>query len=270
MTASQPVSRVRVARNFAQKAASYEEHARVQRRVAERLIALLAAAPIGPGPVLEVGCGTGLLSRPLAALRPASLLVVSDLAHPMTRRAAGSLEQSLAVDADAAALPFAGGRFALLASSSVYQWVNCLPSALAEAGRVLAPGGLLALAMFGGRTLWELRESHRLATRDCAPHRSSHVLEFATANQLLQAIAAAGLTLLTFSSSDECEWHGDVPALLRGLKELGAGNAALDRPPGLARRHVMQRMQQLYRDHHQSAAGLPATYEVFYLLARRI
>lgn len=269
MTPQRPVDPVRVGRNFGRKAGAYEGHARVQRRVAAQLIALIAAAPGESGPILEVGCGTGLLTRPLATLRPDSPLVISDLAHPMTRRTAESLVRACAVDADAHALPFATGRFALVVSSSVYQWVNCLPTALGEAARVLASGGLLALAMFGGRTLWELRESHCLATRECAPHRSSHVLEFATENQLRQAVAATGLTLLALTRSDECDWYGDVPELLRGLKEIGAGNATLDRPAGLARRRVILRMQELYRERHLTPAGIPATYEVFYLLARR-
>ncbi len=269
MTPRRPVDRARVGQNFGRRSVGYEEHARVQRRVAERLVARVAALDVGSGPILEVGCGTGLLSRPLAALRPEAGMVVSDLAHAMTRQAAGGLSRALAVDADAAALPFASGRFALVASSSVYQWVNCLPTAFAEGARVLAPGGLLALAMFGGRTLWELREAHRLAMGECAPHRASHALDFATENDLTQAVAAAGLDLLALASEDECEWHADVPALLRGLKEIGAGNAALDRPGGLARRGVMLRMAELYRDRHLAPAGIPATYQVFYLLARR-
>ncbi len=257
-----------VRRNFSRQAGEYERHAVVQRTAAEHLAELLDAASWPAAPILEVGCGTGLLSRRLRPRSPAPL-ILSDLAHAMTCRAAAAAGAGLAVDADAAALPFAAASIGLLASSSVYQWVNCLPSAFAEAARVLAPGGLLAVALFGARTLHELRASHRRASAACRTPDPSHLLEFATEEMLRGALSSAGLRLEVFESAEEIELHPDVPALLRGLKGLGAANAATVRPAGLARRQVMERMLTLYREEFGTPTGIPATYQIFTLLARR-
>ena len=269
MTSSHPVDRSVVQRNFARHATEYERHARVQGRVARRLAALLAELERPAGPLLEVGCGTGFLSRLLSPLCGDESLILSDLAHPMTCQAAAVLPRATALDADAEALPLAAGSCALLASASVYQWLNALPAALAEAARVLKPGGILALALFGGRTLYELRDAHRQAVRESGASRLSHALDFPTLDELAAALAGCGLTVLQLFSEEEEELHGEVAELLRALKGIGAANAASDRPGGLARRDVMLRMQEIYRLRYGRSGQIPATYEVLYLLARK-
>ncbi len=269
MTPSGPVDRNRVRRNFARQAAEYERHAGLQRRVAQRLAGLIGGVDWPVGPVLEIGCGTGFLSGPLARLSAGAPLILSDLAHPMTCCAAAGQPQAAAVDADAEALPFAAGSCGLVASASVYQWLNSLPVALAEAGRVLRPGGMLALALFGGRTLFELRSAHRRAVAESGAAQPSHVLDFPGLDDLRRALQGSGLSALQLFSEEERELHRDVAGLLRSLKGLGAANAASDRPPGLARRGVMQRMQQIYQAGYGRPGEIPATYEVLFLLARK-
>jgi len=269
MTPLRPVDRASVKRNFARQAGEYERHARVQRQVAERLAGLLDGLDWPAGAILEVGCGTGLLSLPLSSRCGGAPLILSDLAHPMTHCAASLLPAALAVDADAEALPFASGSCGLVASASVYQWLNSLPGALAEAGRILRPGGVLALALFGGRTLHELRTSHRRAVAESNSAQPSHALDFPAPGDLHAALAGSDISPLQLFSEEVCETHRDVASLLRGLKGLGASNAAKSRPPGLARRGVMQRMTQIYQAEFGRAGTIPATYEVIYLLARK-
>jgi malonyl-CoA O-methyltransferase len=241
----------------------------VQKRVAQRLLSLLEGQKRPAGAILEVGCGTGLLSRRLAEVFGGERLVLSDLAHAMTRTASGRFPACRVVDADAAALPFADGRFSLVASSSVYQWVDDREAALADAARVLVPGGLLALAMFGEGTLEELRTAHRQAVAECGRGGSSHVQDFTRLGDLEKAAVGAGLDPLQLCSETEIDWHADVPHLLRSLKRIGASNAAGDRPPGMASRRVMQHMMQAYTARYGTGRGIPASYRVFYLLARR-
>lgn len=269
MNAMRPVDRNRVRQNFSRQAGEYERHAGIQRRVAQRLAGLLDGLDWPYGPVLEIGCGTGFLSRSLVRLCGGAPLILSDLAHPMTCCSAAVLPRAAAVDADAEALPFAAARCGLVASASVFQWVNSLPAALAEADRVLRPGGVLALALFGERTLFELRSAHRAAVDESGAFRPSHVLDFPGLDDLRRALGGSTLNPLQLFSEDERELHRDVAELLRGLKGIGAANAASDRPTGLARRDVMQRMQQIYQSSYGRSGEIPATYEVLYLLARK-
>lgn len=258
-----------VRRHFSSHAGEYDRYAVVQKRVVSRLLQMLGDDGSTAGPVLEVGCGTGALSRRLRERLPALPLIVSDIAHGMTRHAAQAVPGVLALDADAQGLPFRGGAFGLVLSSSVYQWMNDLPRAFAESARVLVPGGRFAFALFGERTLFELRESHRLAVSETGSRQPSHVQNFPTVSEVHQPLVAAGFEGVEVQSIDEVECHPEVPTLLRNLKRIGAQNAAGHRPSGLASRRVMQRMLEIYRDRFAVAEGIPATYEVIYGAGRK-
>lgn len=253
-----------IRRNFSRHAEEYERYALVQKTVANNLIERLPAAA-GVGRVLEVGCGTGVLSRKLLRQVPRSGLFLSDIAHGMSCKVAQDYPDLAVADADAADLPFVASSFDLVCSSSVYQWVDHLPQAFAELHRVLRPGGQIAVALFGEQTLYELRRSHA-AVLD---KRESHSQGFPDCSQLSHALA--GLFKVDLLDSElETEWHASVPELLRSLKAIGAQNASSKRPGGLRSRRTMQRMYSYYRDKYERGGRIPATYEVIYLVARKI
>ena len=253
--------------HFSMHAGDYDRYAAVQKRVVANLAARLDADGSPEGLVLDIGTGTGALAAELGARSGNCRFVLTDLAHGMTRAAAQHLPGNLPCDGDACRLPFADGCFGNVVSSSVYQWVADLPGAFHEAARVLRPGGRFAVALFGERTLCELRDAHRQAVLDCGSGHPSHVQSFPSAGEVSAALAAAGLACRDFASFPETDWHPDVPTLLRRLKQIGASNATADRPKGLASREVMQRMVDLYEARHRQATGIPATYEVICAVA---
>jgi malonyl-CoA O-methyltransferase len=240
----------------------------VQKRVVGLLDSRLATVAIPPGLCLDVGTGTGALAAAMLK-RVAGQLVVMDIAHGMTRAAAERLPDGEACDGDARQLPFSDQTFACVVSSSVYQWIECLPSAFAEVSRVLRPGGLFALALFGERTLCELRSSHRQAVAESGTGQASHVQNFPTLGEVAEAITGAGLACDDLYKGMEVEYHLDVPDLLRQLKKIGASNATADRPRGLASRRVIQSMIKSYEEQYRCESGLPASYEVIIVVARK-
>ena len=265
MPITKKVDKRQVRQHFSCHAREYDRYARVQQKVATRLVASLCDDLLPRQAALEVGCGTGLLSAQLLQRQPELKLILSDIAHGMSQHVQSVLPQAPGCDADAAALPFKDQGFGLVVSSSVYQWLNDLPNAFAEVARVLRPDGVFALALFAEKTLYELRTSHQAAL----PDTPSHGQNFPS----LEAVAAAlqgRFEIITLRSEFEVEWHADVPELLRSLKKIGAQNASQQRPSGFASRQVMQAMMTHYGEVYGSERGIPATYEVVYLLARRL
>ena len=261
---AQSLLKTQIRRNFSCHAREYERYAQVQKWVAHKLLPCIPALPAGAR-ALEIGCGTGILSRLFAHKFPQARLVLSDLAHGMSCQVAGQLPGAPVADADATQLPFKAAVFDLVLSSSVYQWVDDLPQAFAELHRVLRPGGHLVLALFGERTLYELRASHAAALGT----RPSHSQGFPDQEQLSAALGP-GFVVELLESQIEQEWHEDVPQLLKGLKAIGAQNASRNRPAGLASRQVMADMGEFYRRNFAVAGRIPASYEVLYLRARPV
>ncbi len=100
-----------------------------------------------PGRILDLGCGTGGLTRTLAAQYPRARVVAVDFTPAMVREATRrSARRRVAVDtgvATATHLPFPDGTFDVVASAFVARNLAHLPAAFAEARRVLRPGGVL-------------------------------------------------------------------------------------------------------------------------------
>lgn len=258
------LDRRQVRQHFSSHANEYNRYAQVQQRVVRRLVDLLASSPGKLTQGLEVGSGTGLLSQRFCGFFPESKLVMSDIAHGMSCQSQKALPEVPVCDADALALPFASDSFDFLISSSVYQWVDDLPVAFSEALRVLQAEGLFGLALFGERTLYELRSSHQQAL----PRRESHVQTFPTLESVEKALGD-DFVVEKLLSEDEVEWHADVPDLLRNLKRIGAQNASTRKPQGLASRRTMKAMFECYQKEYGENRGVPATYQVIYLLARK-
>lgn len=219
----------RVARNFSRDPAAYHRQARVQRRVATALARRLAADSIGrplPGRILELGCGTGFLSRHLAMLWPAADLTVTDISpamlafcqdrlRPAARRRPGAVRFALCD----ATRPLPGGPYDLIAASLMAQWIPDLAALLRQWRARLRPGGGIALSTLTSKTFAEIRE--RFAAAD-VPFPSPAM---PGREDLAAAIAAADLQASTLATGLRRERHASLHGFLRHLQALGAVNA---------------------------------------------
>jgi ubiquinone/menaquinone biosynthesis C-methylase UbiE len=117
---------------------------------AERLV---EDAHVSPGArVLDVACGTGAVTRAAARRAGRSGSVTgADFGEPTLAIARSRAAEPGAapiewVQADAAALPFPDGTFEIVLCQQGLQFFADRHAALAEAARVLAPGGTVAVA----------------------------------------------------------------------------------------------------------------------------
>lgn len=95
---------------------------------------------------LDLGCGTGVMTEAVLAERaPASVEAIdpSEAQVALARRRIASERARFNV-ADACALPYADGRFDVVASALVVNFIRDRPRAIAEMHRVLRTGGVVA------------------------------------------------------------------------------------------------------------------------------
>jgi malonyl-CoA O-methyltransferase len=218
-----------IAGAFSAAAATYESAARAQVWAAERLVERLGglAAPVS---VLELGCGTGLLTRRLdAALPTGSRILATDLSPAMIAAAAKALpDVSFAVmDAET---PHVAGPFDLIVSSLAAQWFADLPAALARLSALLAPGGRLLLATLGSGTFAQWKDAHRALGLD------SGVSDYPEAQALAAWLPGARVDSVPLTLE-----YSDGRDFLKSLEALGAqtpkpGHRPL--PPGQLRRII--------------------------------
>jgi ubiquinone/menaquinone biosynthesis C-methylase UbiE len=119
------------------------------REVNSRFVAdLLAAAP-PPGEVLDLGCGTAQILVELCRQSSAPKVVGVDLSANMLElgkknvAASGFTSRIRLERVDAKELPYGDGRFAVVISNSIVHHIPEPAAVLADAWRVLAPGGLV-------------------------------------------------------------------------------------------------------------------------------
>lgn len=156
----------RIGRAFGDAAAHYDEHAGVQRIVAATLANLLRHQPQRTGQderirILEIGCGTGMLTRHLRSLFPNAEIIATDISPEMicvAERDGNIGAQFLAMDGEAPS--FEGPWFDLIASSLTFQWFTDLPRALDRLGGLLRPKGNLMFATMARRSFHEWRAAH--------------------------------------------------------------------------------------------------------------
>ncbi|MET8943610.1 class I SAM-dependent methyltransferase [Streptomyces sp. NPDC004542] len=106
--------------------------------------AVLGLIPEDARRLLDVACGTGIVTRRLAAARPATLVTGADLTQGMTRMAAARLPGAV-VRADSRRLPFPDRTFDAVTSVWLLHLMDHpadVGRVVAECARVLRPGGV--------------------------------------------------------------------------------------------------------------------------------
>ncbi|MBB3102932.1 malonyl-ACP O-methyltransferase BioC [Azomonas macrocytogenes] len=250
-----------VAASFSRAAASYDGVAALQRKVGNDLLQRLPDA-LNVHRWLDLGSGTGHFSRLLAARFPLADGLALDLAEGMLRHAAPLGGAQAFVAGDAECLPLQDECFELIFSSLALQWCADFAEVLAEAERVLRPGGVLAFSSLCAGTLQELRDSWRMVDS------FTHVNRFRGFDEYQRLCADSGLELIALECRPEVLFFPDLRQLTHELKVLGAGNLNPGRPDGLAGRARIQALTAAY-DTYRCPDGLPATYQVIYGLLRK-
>ncbi len=118
----------------------------IDRSWRERAIQALAAAP--PGPMLDSCAGTLDLTALMCRAFPERELVAADFSKTMLDLGAHKARSARTVVADAMALPFDDGAFAAMVCGFGMRNLEDLRRGVAEARRVLRPGGIFVTLEF--------------------------------------------------------------------------------------------------------------------------
>ncbi|MFH1429408.1 MAG: methyltransferase domain-containing protein [Candidatus Margulisiibacteriota bacterium] len=240
------LNKTRVCKSFSRRAGLYDQTSQLQQGIARELARQINIED--PRCILDIGCGTGFLTKLLSAKYPEASIKAVDLSPGMIEQARlkhPSIEFQVG---DAEALPYPDQAFDCIVSSTTYQWLTDLKKAFLESGRVLKGDGEFIFSMFGGRTLTELRESYRQAFTAIHPYQTVPLHPFINYCDLLNILSDYQIV----SSKKEIILTSvpNLKTLLRQIKNWGAQSAHNDRLPGLGNRRLLELTEQYYKEHY--------------------
>jgi len=253
-----------VARSFSCAAKTYDKHAFVQQEIGQRLLERLNYLKEPPRTILDVGAGTGSLTRCLQRKFPESLVLGVDIAKGMTYFAKSQQPWQFWRNnphyfcADAEQLPFQKSSIDLIFSNFTLQWCFDLQRTFAEFKRVLKPGGMIFFSTLGPKTLFELRQS--FAVVDDKTHVNEFIDMHDIGDHLLNcqfADPVIDMEMITIH-------YPDVKSLLKDLKGTGAHNVNINRPAGCLSSRQYFHMLETYDTFKLANGCIPASYEVIY------
>ncbi|MFT4580613.1 MAG: malonyl-CoA O-methyltransferase [Gammaproteobacteria bacterium] len=248
-------------RAFNIAAETYDEHAALQRAVADNLLESLDIIRISPQTILEIGAATGYCAKALAHRYPRTPTLLLDSSPAMLRHARHKLQRWRSreryIGGDAQKLPLVSASIDFIISSMTFHWCNDLDAVFGECHRVLKPNGLLLFSSLGPDTLRELREAW--SSVDSSPH----VNMFIDMHDVGDALIRAGFTSPILECDKIIVNYDDVNALMCDLRHTGSSNSISGRKKNFSTRGEFTQMEEAY-ERFRIDTKLPATFEVVY------
>ncbi|WP_157946813.1 malonyl-ACP O-methyltransferase BioC [Thalassobius sp. I31.1] len=253
-----PLHASRVEQSFRRGFASYDSHASCQKEIASKLAALFVqnSGVIAVENLLEIGCGTGFLTRTFAQSLSADHRVLNDLV-PESREYLDRLPDLgrwdfLPGSVEATPLP---GQFDLITSASALQWVNDTPALLQRLCDHLNPGGWLAISSFGSDHFRELRAFHDQPC-DMAYFNPGE----------WQAMLPEGMKACHIAQDHHTDWFERPLDLLKHLRKTGVNGNARQQ---WSRRDLMRFSQDYKRQYGAENGDVPLTWVPVYVIAQK-
>jgi SAM-dependent methyltransferase len=246
--------------------------AEVAERLTDRLEDVKRTFPLA----LNLGCHGGEVAQVLKGRGGIETLLQCDPSPTMTKQAAQHTGGAC-FSADEEFLPIKDASLDLVISNVSLHWVNDLPGALIQIRKALKPDGLFVAAMFGERTLFELRESLMAAELEVEMGMSPRVSPFTTVQDAGALLQRAGFALPVVDTDSVQVSYPDMFKLMADLRGMGETGTIAGRRKTFTRKETLMRAAAYYMEKFagrgDAALGdigegrIPATFDIIYLTA---
>lgn len=241
-------------------------------RLTERLDDVKRTFPLA----LDLGCHGGEVARTLGGRGGVETLLQCDPSPKMAQQAARQTG-GIGFAADEEFLPVKNASLDLVVSNLSMHWANDLPGALIQIRQALKPDGLFLAAMFGERTLYELRESLMAAELEIEMGMSPRVSPFTTVQDAGALLGRAGFALPVVDTDSIQVSYPDMFKLMSDLRGMGETGAISGRRKQVTRKDTMMRAAAYYMEKFAGKGDpglgdigegrIPATFDIIYLTA---
>jgi len=247
---------------FSNAALEYELLTSLHKEIGRELMKKVIDAPALDS-ILDIGTGTGWLTRRAKFYLPESLIVGMDLSEGMLKQAKQKDESQLLLQANAAKLPFKEASFDLIVSNLSLQWVRSLEHCFGGVHHCLKRGGKFLFTMFGHRTFEELFQSLNVARQELKGN-SFDVERLKTLDQVNALLQQSDFKDIKLDYERIKVNFKDMASLVKWIKDIGAN--ALPREVFVGKR-LLEKASQHYEKNFKDKFGIYATFEVLWAQA---
>lgn len=246
---------------FSDAAGVYDTFAEHHRLIASKLLDVVTR--LNPENLLELGCGTGILSAGLNMLFPEAYMEFTDGASEMVKICRGRIPSSKQVSHSV--LDFEAierdSRYDLVVSSCALQWLRNPASFVSRLPSLLNPGGYTVHAIPVKGMLGELEQSF---VETQGTWNSLNYISGAEWDGLFQQ---AGFSIENSFSCDFSVIYKSSVESLRAVRGIGASLSS-HRDASVVSPGVLRKALNYYSCNYGDESGaVPATYKVHFVVA---
>jgi len=248
-----------VKQRFTRSLKTYSDQAVVQQQTAEKMVKeLIVTTGNKFNNILEIGCGSGILTKLIEQQLDYEQLLANDLA-PRCSEHVAQVANCRFVPGDIETLEYPPHKFDLIISNATFQWFDHLGNALKKFSNWLKPGGIMAFSTFGPENIKELA---MLGTRS---------LKYLTRPETV-AIIQQNFTLI-FEHEDLITLEFITPlAALKHLKATGVnGLSEQDNATNISisTKSALKKFSEAYIKTHSTKNGVSLTYHPLIIIAKQ-
>ncbi|MBB6175608.1 malonyl-CoA O-methyltransferase [Anoxybacillus tengchongensis] len=244
-------------KRFSERAKTYDQFANVQKKMAHKLMMHIARPP---KTILEIGCGTGYLTKLLHDAYPHAKLTAVDIAPGMIETAKQRLGATSITwrCADVEEVTF-HETYDLIISNATFQWFTEPKQTIAKLVKQRNNGGQLLFSTFGNGTFHELHTSFAYALAKQHIHEPLRIgPSFPTFSEWLRMHAHA-----RGHEQFEVEYFPSVRDFFLSLRHIGATNSTSGRY--CQRPSVFKTMMNEYESRFAEHGFIRATYHCIWI-----
>jgi malonyl-CoA O-methyltransferase len=259
---NQKIDTTVVAKRFSDAADTYDTWAKPQALAAQALCSLL---PDGAHHVLDLGCGTGLLTTLLMKRYPTATITGVDPAPGMIGKCRQKWPHDtrmtfVVASAETYEPPH---QFDLIAATCSFQWFPDKPLALQHIKNALVPGGFFCFAVPVIGTLSELFQSVYETSRKRIDKET-----FFTATDYIDWLSQANFEVQHMTASDLAVHAPNSLYVINSIRGIGATSWGLSEEDPLSATQINALINH-YDSNYATKDGVRLTYRILYGVAKK-
>ena len=234
------INKQQVKLHFSKNASNYDEYAHVQKKMRDVLIDFMMQNikdALKITRILEIGCGTGSLTRVLTELFPSAHITAVDIAPGMIAEIEPKFKNNSVefICGDIEEMDL-NNTYDIIISNATFQWFNDMPITINKLYNALNSKGMLCFSTFGKSTFCELNQCFKKTKQEMSIKESvSPGQSFLSLNELsalCEYTAKSELnknTIVTQSKEIfEYEYFNNCIDFFNSIKRIGANNSNKD------------------------------------------